>query len=1537
MIILALTSMLLACVTSQQSSTGNRHVIKKTVLVNDTIEYSIDHIFRDRHDDVRYSSILPESQQVVKIMSALQQVRFNDSLMLNDCKQATRLTFDLIAALCNDESEIRVIQVSTKYRNISLAWTVKLPPTIGRLLHAWHIDINHSRAVVLYQEHFGSPGYSIQSIGFNGSTPAVSIFDVHAQVSVLKKNVRMFVVYDRLYITGFEGFTVAFNGAYSFVKNSTDNTYTPEAVWYDREPFEETIWIQRPIIGIKCMNILNHFIFGKSLDRAAVIISQSFKDTAQIYSAVNIYMVSCVFESNRTSLNCSSRPFIVDRVVTLEVADSVMIDYRIMTTSSIEGLHDEFAVVIATDTKVGLFVVSDTGEISVKGKLPESPKLLLFKYMIAAEMINDRSMAILFMKKSEASNLVIYNLEEGTVFIRKELLYTESAVMLLNKKVHAVDLIILVRDLISRRSLYPPGLNDTEIYTYNSDTLITNFQSVACNETWYSKVLTSTILTGKDSYVTFVFTVLQDKSLINPETANLFTDIEMYRQSDVNRLYLPLEMHELPVTNLSIQVDFEQSNHMTMTLEEIHLIKVRSLGLQYHDNTDWPERLAFKKNSKIYTSREYLLFVREDYSIEFAKCVPSIVSKNVTCVRNAINYSLAVNDTILDFQVYLNNRQTAWVLLVVGGLNQTCLVVLDIQQFFKEGDIYTNRLCTRIILKKASAYLNGTTVAVIGIKRISSYDVIYGSFFDQDDLYKLSSLPESYNFQSPLAYYDVISLKRLSTGTFMIAGKANHGYVIYTMQISNSEKGLMQVEEWRPANDGYFLISIHLKTILMLDETNGSLYLSSKETEAGAEHYLLIPTHMVIKRVDIVFYVTGGRVGYLMLNNTLLILDIGSLDIHPHRRLIKSINMGEKLGKFLRNMTKDVANIPWSLSELNLDLLSIFALTSVEKGSSMLLIVFYNKDKKFISSFGYILDLYGPNYLATISADHRSPIRNPVEMTLRDISKSSSIKSNYNVMLRMYSTLISAAVLNIRHVVKQPTSFNINDILVSNSHISSFEVDSNFAEVRQSIVQSNDSKSHMQGLYDKQFEVGDRILMYHQYRILVTLSSVKIISLEDPSLKIEFKIAFSFLRVLVEQVGKNPDDFMMLFLIEGEMEMIHFKVYFFSEINYKMQYTSTYLMQACKCRDLRISFLSTNTENYFYGLQYTQNDEQGNSLLTSILNIKLAFVPRPPFRPNPIITIQNDVHKHYVPQRLLDFNMITSESLLLQYYFVENSGYVGIVILSFGANSSLVNAMSASQKLDGKFVLPRNTLISCNRYRQQLAMSCIFFNEAHSHSVRQFSIQFRLDDDSLAVMRSNYNLRLPSGYRPLKLWIGADTDVVIAENIRTEVKVLLFFDQDSKQVIRMMEKNDLPHGYLDNDKPYILEIEHDTWILPSLGVNMSGSVYTRVDPLLIVKPNSQVLMDCNYYMDYLIVNGINTDSEKFSLDSIVDLQCGYNLWLYAGIFFVIIIVMVCLLLTLQCSGNDFDLDYFPRRRRKKPDLSITDDESKIDKTDQTTE
>ena len=105
MITLALTSMLLACVTSQQSSTGNRHVINRTMYVGDKLEYDIESLFEKVSADLRYDQVVPESEQHFTTTPKIVQL---DSITipekLKDCSKFKKLNNRRFFAYCLDNS-----------------------------------------------------------------------------------------------------------------------------------------------------------------------------------------------------------------------------------------------------------------------------------------------------------------------------------------------------------------------------------------------------------------------------------------------------------------------------------------------------------------------------------------------------------------------------------------------------------------------------------------------------------------------------------------------------------------------------------------------------------------------------------------------------------------------------------------------------------------------------------------------------------------------------------------------------------------------------------------------------------------------------------------------------------------------------------------------------------------------------------------------------------------------------------------------------------------------------------------------------------------------------------------------------------------------------------------------------------------------------------------------------------------------------------------------------------------------------------------
>ena len=1528
MITLALTSMLLACVTSQQSSTGNRHVIKKSVLHNDTIEFSVDDLFPNRGDDARYESILPETDQIVRIKSAIQPTSFYGSSLLRGCIEARRLSLDIVVSLCNNKSAISVFTVSTNNQTVTLVHSYWLNLT-GRIVVCWQIDVMTNNIVVLFNDEAVSNRYTLEYMG-KGAQTGVTSFMIHIRMIPDLEKIKLHFSGQYLYITGFNSYSAAFNGAYSFVIRPFINTFTPEAYWYSSAPIpdegQQFAWQQRKLVLNSSIDKISDILYHWNM---AYIVSLTLERLeAGLFATVAID--ACSFTEKREMLVCSDNATVVDVLLIPSIFHKVTVHLKELGLMSFNLPPSWKSVVVATESVLGVYMLGTDGSIYLKEKKAIQQKLSSITEIVAAEVYKDCSLAILFRKVSESCSLALFNLKEGILYQRQEIIHSESAALLFHEKSSNRDFMIFFRDLEHTKNLYPPGIKEIGLYRFERDILITNFAAAKPDKNSTYRVLTSTILSGRDNSVIFVFQINFLENPISSETAFLYSEIETYRYDKPVTFYLPTEITLMPVVNMTISAPFTQSPDVTMIIQEVHLSMANKLNFKTANQSKLHLNATFELSSRVYTFVDHMLFHRHDSNIEIYRCTPDIISKAVDCRSQTFEYRLADGDVIIDYQIYDHREISAVVMILVSNTDNSYLLVSDIAAFNDSSSTITSKkIDIQNVLDQASIQFNGSMVVIFGLRSIQALTMIYEYHFNMSEIYRTSKLPGKILEYSQLSLIGKITLNRLDMDTYMITGRSLHGYLIHTSRLVDYINSTANVSAWKMEKHHYIMIAVHANSLLLLDNKAGDLYLSGRSIESQAEQYLLVPTGLCIHRSDILAYVTAGRIGYMIVNRSLLVLDISGLEVNPYRRLIKSVSISDSLYEEIKRASMGIDSSPWSKGYLQMDRGNIYALTSVLKGHSILVFVFYTEKNTFKTSYTTILDLYGPNYLATLYPSTQSPARTLLTIDVTNINNMTWYTPQASITLKMYSTLMSTAVKKKRFTISQKTSFNLNNIVVSNSHISEFKIDSSFVEVSQSIVKASE-EAEMLGLADHIYHTEDIIIIHKNYRILVGEHDVWITDLNRSQLMYHFPKSFNPLNLLVEQISERPDEFTIIFLLKGEMDLVHFKIYQFNVIANPGKYEITYVMNACKCRDARSSLLSYSSGYYLIGIQYSMKDDQGIWLATSILKVEYYLNPKSESRYEILAWVNGTVHKHYVPQNPLSYNMISSESLLLQYYFMENSGFVNSVILYFDNAGNLMHTRIGWQRLMDLYILPPKAQVNCRRYKQELVMSCLIYNDIQSVKIRQFSIQFRLDDDRLSVVSNSYDLYLPIGYVPDKLMIGEETDLVLAKNVVTEKLELFFYDTMSGNVFRVLKENDLPEGYLTSNKILIIEYLPDLWIFPTDGLYLSDCIYKRVEPLITISPTAKVISDCTYFLDYIFVHGINSDVERFSLESFIDLQCGYNYWPYIGLFSGVILVMAVTLLIMQYSNSDFDIDPFQGRRLKKLSYDAEIDDDKRD-------
>ena len=477
--------------------------------------------------------------------------------------------------------------------------------------------------------------------------------------------------------------------------------------------------------------------------------------------------------------------------------------------------------------------------------------------------------------------------------------------------------------------------------------------------------------------------------------------------------------------------------------------------------------------------------------------------------------------------------------------------------------------------------------------------------------------------------------------------------------------------------------------------------------------------------------------------------------------------------------------------------------------------------------------------------------------------------------------------------------------------------------IRQAVRKTTNRTFNLSAIPDITFSKSSTSYQHEQYLVYKNKTNLQVYNLNKystpenqgnatiQSLLVDIKIDFVAENFDIDSLSKRPSEVFMVALTEqSESGYYNLHVFVFPEAD-PSKYSKFTIPSACKCRTVRIELINTYRDLLNYGLVHAELNELGNTIVTSLLEVNRTADPvTKDFKYGGYIKTQS-VFQKYIRYRILDINMFSSENTLLLYYFIQNSGYMGIISLAFRDDGSLEKSRYRLSKMCNEFVVTRGSLIECKPREQELCLDCLFFSQHKMAQVHQLSLQFSLDDSNLMVPKHSPHLMLPTGYSVIKIKKAAAANIVLALDEKTKEKCFLFFDSVANLVVQRMCTTDFEKLYADlkiegaanflEKLVTISEVSVDTFIFAVEGMKLRDLLFNIGDYELVVDPK-YFQGQSNYLGYHIDIENLSGKNQTIYLEDVVLLDKRSEILkyvlLFGGAITLFLVGICCLVLSM---------------------------------------
>jgi len=1460
--------------------------------VYDTLQYDVESLFPNLNRDLRTREILSEDDEFMMVSPKVQPRIFNGKELLVNCKSFLKIDWNRAIAVCKD-SFIMQFSIDPMTQTVAaqfvFAEDLNNTTPVSAIAFEGYTNsyfvnwVSYSTLpdmpgltsffnIVIYYPHAG-PDWK-----FKFTLPSRGKVKLGAKIQMKVSN---FQETTRLLIFNHSnpetepsclGFTFL-----TYIKKATNIDETegivlePEAEWTSKMCSQDMMPKvpsgAPPLKLIKNVNPKSTLLRVEEVDNGIHLILLERSRNANSY---NIYLQACNFD-RVGELSCDYETFNLGMIYDSEVnqAASFFAGYYYHINLNL-GDGPVQQIITMTQTYIICWDLDEFGGLQKRTQI--SLRYLSLSFIEISTMIvdaDDKFYAVV--QKDENLFFVIEaNFETKVVRALRDTLKGNTFTFFKDGTKGSETTIV---------SYYTSRSDDYDsvpiMYYYSIQRQLINSNLDIYFSSWSTSPRKSlTFLASNDDFITFNLEVIRDLTQLDCKSA--WKDMTFYRDTEETSLYLPYEIVNFRASSPVLALADAGNNHYELDMKDTHFVEgdeIEYMGPIEKGprplKNNYLESIVRLTNITL-THENFTMHYKKDGTIDVFACIGMNTRKLVRCYEILTNFSIAIpspeNYTVTDFYAHFGLFDM-FQIFIVGSDSLKTITYFDI---IRKEPFQAPRFVKRQKFDKpllfSSMKTNTTHLLLYGIGRIGipNEERLFRDYLS----YLILDL-RTLNFTKKLCELNEIYLEQVRVP---VEDFSRYSYIGFIVTKKKGDALFVYNYTYFPGDDhpknsmltintkNFKKLGLSKNMLLMQDMMLGKIFTWSKPIGVGEEsRYYEIP----IKDTNEVLLLSRtAKIGIVYSNDMLLALEIGGSNSDPLHRYSQSLTPRCKIPD--PSDTKLKAEL-WMMGHSYF--FTVYGILIIKDVSGT--------EPKINCSTSIIYDIFGPNYLLYLKFGEMTSRNAGIKYLLSSPTLTYNFQTSFKkINFKSYCKQIVAGprpspLRQLTDFSSKYLEYNIQDLVEVNSHVSHYEIEQYLpvGEIVQPIIKISPSDPRIAAVPDRVMMPGESGELYQNFFLIFSKKNLEIIRIADRSERkyiqsvslLNVTLDFNYTAYFVPEPFSSTFDFInVFFLVPEDFGAFTVITYVFRAQSPKdyVQGRGDWLLPSS---NLTLQPLSEDLVTMRYSLVYLSQEENSNSLVTGILYLRMAKEETTTLK-RVLINFTDRIYSQKVPYRIISFNMLFSDKALLQYFFIQNSGYIGIIFLRFNKVYLLEESNYGLVQFSSEIVLNRNSQINCLSFPQELSLSCIFYSPADRSRIFHSNFMFNLGSRGMAIPRSDYTLSIPGEYTIRTLYKGYKMDIVLAKD-EFNRDCLLFYNITTGLVFQEMCEEKFPTGFLKNH-PDFNQISPSTFILASPGHNARDMVYERVDPKLrIYSDYYQGQID---YLGYrLVIKGL-FDGDKFS-------------------------------------------------------------------------
>jgi hypothetical protein len=958
---------------------------------------------------------------------------------------------------------------------------------------------------------------------------------------------------------------------------------------------------------------------------------------------------------------------------------------------------------------------------------------------------------------------------------------------------------------------FKDAVSNIFVHDFVREQIYTDFTSILIDKQTTEQIRTVTYVGSKDYYVTFHFEII--KSLENFEIMSLWRSLNLYRNQRNTQVYLPFESLNLRLPNPYLWIDAHQStNNLQINVTETFLMPLQQFDISEYNITDKKiSRITFeqhlKQAVKVLTHEIYLLLSYQNKSFDLFQCIPQMRRGNIECkpiLTNKQVYSRppmadipSETMEVIDFYCLHDHSGSYYNIVLMGTGEHSIEIQLwnhHITKNDNQHEVLSSVMSTGMNVIHSSFMVENNLLLFLGICR---YKKIFQGDREDEFICKFYHSMKEKQFYGPFLSDDEVWLPMANISTVLFTRQNFYGIsytkvdkdttFVFNLTI-RSFQSYYFLTQFSVSPDLYIVVGLAKTGLVAMHKFSKQITLWSKSKESTLEilHYLV---NYITDFSDITWFRSIGKLGYLGVGGTTHVLDLTSGGTDPLKRVMRVYEQER-----CRSYGKPKFVIPMSFSS----------------GPTHLGVMYYENNDEQTKSLpaqcfdGFILDMFGPNYYANFNntnLTHRSPkfrmILSSDKNGFKTTNSSGSLHLSTFSPLLVVGPNLGKKILHKtrnRYSTLEESRVLIKDLIVTSSHVAGYDIipeNNSIVSVTPAILPAvlSANKTTINSIPKRLYQPSEQVARFGPWIFIIGKGYFDIYRADvlgltpgTSSSGLVSKVLFNFSMtnfVIPTTPVQNQQFFTLTFFARSEFDSRNIIIYAF-DFTDPSKYSFRVIENACSCYQPGVEVIYQTPNKQILAVQYLRKSEFGNSITVGKLTLTVE-------QNETSTTITgaaylDSTHTQQIPHKVLEMDMIASAQTLLQYFFIQNSGHIGIIALYYSNTGTLLQSRYQMIRFSEDLIITKNTLINCRPDHQELAIECIFFTPTKVNRISQVAIKFTLDAEVLGISKSEYSLHVPPNYSVVKIFKGIKTDTVLAMVEDSDLS-LLFYDPQTGRVI----------------------------------------------------------------------------------------------------------------------------------------------------------